>query len=304
MTNRISEPTRRNIFDELRMSNVSWSGRLDEDDFLQRIFDLTHLPSDDRRCANMAADIHQHRHNWNDWPDDWVFDDPRLNLLRCDDDVLLRFLAETIHPVVRGDQAECERLAFLYNQHLSADGFEIAPQRHVSSRPIYEGRARIAGADNVPADAHAAADYLASAHITAQIGRMNASVHTDPPLAIGTAKEFVETICKGILAARGVEHGNEDLPRLIRSTRAALAIEDEDPNSSVRKLMNGIATIMVAVAEIRSTRGTGHGPAPDAEMPEPVLARLIVKSAVAIGLFLLDMHRSTEIAEAQPERVA
>lgn len=293
MTNRISEPTRLNIFDELRMSNVSWSGRLAEDDFLARTFDLSKLPSDDRRCADMAGDIQMHRHNWQDWPDDWVFDDPRLNLLRCDDAVLLRFLAETVHPVVRADLAECERLATLYNQHLLADGFEIGAQRFVSGRPIYEGRPRLAGVDSVPAAAHSAADYLESAHIAAQIARMNASVHADPPLAIGTAKEFVETICKGVLAARGVIHGNEDLPRLIRLTREALAIENDDPNGSVRKLMNGIATVMVAVAEVRSTLGTGHGPAPDAEMPEPVLARLIVQSAVALGMFLLDLHKST-----------
>ena len=299
MTNRITEPTRRNIFDELRMSNVAWSGRLDEDDFLARIFDLSKLPSHDHRCSDMAGDIRMHRHNWSDWPDDWVFDDSRLNLLRCDDEVLLRFLADTIHPVVRGDQAECEKFAGLYNQHLLADGFEIGAQRFVSGRPIYEGRPRLAGVDNVPAVAHSAADYLELAHITAQITRMNASVHADPPLAIGTAKEFVETICKGILAARGViRTGAEDLPRLIRLTREALAIEHNDPNGSMRKVMNGLATVIVGVTELRGDFGTGHGPAPDAEMPEPVLARLIVQSAVALGMFLLDLHRSTALEPA------
>jgi len=299
MTNRITEPTRRNIFDELRMSNFNWSGRLAEDDFLARTFDLSKLPSDDHRCADMAGDIHMHRHNWSDWPDDWVFDDSRLNLLRCDDDVLLRFLAETIHPVVRGDQAECEKLVSLYNQHLLVDGFEIGAQRFVSGRPIYEGRPRLAGVDNVPTIAHSAADYLESAHIAAQIARMNASVHADPPLAIGTAKEFVETICKGILAARGVPRtGAEDLPRLVRLTREALAVEHDDPNGSVRKVMNGLATVMTGVTELRGDLGTGHGPAPDAEMPEPVLARLIVQSAVALGMFLLDLHKSGAMAPA------
>ena len=43
----------------------------------------------------------------------------------------------------------------------------------------------------------------ADAPLAEQIRRMKDSVETDPSLAIGTAKELIETCCKTILAERG-----------------------------------------------------------------------------------------------------
>ena len=47
------------------------------------------------------------------------------------------------------------------------------------------------------------AKLLNADHLNEQIRRMEAAVETDPSLAIGTAKELIETCCKTILAARG-----------------------------------------------------------------------------------------------------
>lgn len=299
MANAISEITRRNIFDELRLSSVSWSGRLDEDDFLSRIFDVAALPSHDRRCSNMAGDIHLHRHNFVDWEDGWVFDDSRLNLLRCNDETFLSFLCEMIHPVVRQDATECETLQRAFNAQLSADGFEIIPHRFISKRPIYSARHMITVFDGVPTVAKAAADDLDSAHIAAQVTRMEMSVQADPPLAIGTAKEFVESICKGILAKRNVTRtGSEDLQKLVRMTRDTLAMEVDDPNGPLRKVLNGLATVAQGVSELRGLHGTGHGPEPDAKVAEPVLARLVVGAAVSLGVFLLDIHERSALQDS------
>src|SRR5262245_3754116 len=98
----ISEVTRRNIFDVLSVQQINWSGRLNEPDFLARIFDLEKMESTDGRFKNAAGDIWQHRiNNPNDWEDDWVFTDKRFNLLKCDDEKFLSFLCEMIHPIVR-----------------------------------------------------------------------------------------------------------------------------------------------------------------------------------------------------------
>jgi hypothetical protein len=59
--NQISELTRRDIFDALRLENVQWAGRLGETDFLSRVFDLTKLPSEDYRASNMLGDVSLHR---------------------------------------------------------------------------------------------------------------------------------------------------------------------------------------------------------------------------------------------------
>ncbi len=141
--NAISEITRRNIFDELRLAKVEWSGRLDESAFLGRILDLAALPSYDHRRKDMAGDIVMHREHFVDWEDDWVYDDARLNLLRCPDERLLTFLCEMIHPIVRSDEQEAKRLAEMFNRHLAKDGFEITPHTYLSGQPIFAARARL-----------------------------------------------------------------------------------------------------------------------------------------------------------------
>src|SRR5665213_3566127 len=53
----VSKQVRQNIFDGLRIENVSWSGRLEETEFLARIFDLKSMPSTDSRFNDAAGDI-------------------------------------------------------------------------------------------------------------------------------------------------------------------------------------------------------------------------------------------------------
>jgi len=77
----ISEVTRRAIIDHLTIFRINWSGRLQEDEFLGRLYDLSTMPSTDRRVRNADSDIRQHRVNWDDWSNDWVFTDPRFNRL-------------------------------------------------------------------------------------------------------------------------------------------------------------------------------------------------------------------------------
>ena len=97
--NSITEVSRRAIIDYLSVG-IQWSGRLTEDEFLSRIYDLGQMPSTDGRFRNVIGDIRQHRVNWNDWPDEWVFTDQRFNILWASDDEFLKFLCETVHPVV------------------------------------------------------------------------------------------------------------------------------------------------------------------------------------------------------------
>jgi len=77
----ISRSVRQNIFDGLTLDRVRWWGRLDDVEFLQRLYDLKALPSTDSRYSDAAGDIWQHRVNNEDWPDDWIYGDRRLNLL-------------------------------------------------------------------------------------------------------------------------------------------------------------------------------------------------------------------------------
>jgi hypothetical protein len=56
-----------------------------------------------------------------------------------------------------------------------------------------------------------------------QIERMKSAIEDDPGLAIGTAKELVETTCKTILEERGIKFDeNADIPNLVKETEKAL----------------------------------------------------------------------------------
>jgi len=119
---------------------ITWSGRFADDDFLARLYDLTKLPSHDSRFKNAAGDIRQHRVNNFDWDGNWVFSDPRFNLLHSSDEEFLRFLCETVHPVVRHSRDEARDLVNTYNGHLRRDGWEIVEARTISDRPVFAAR--------------------------------------------------------------------------------------------------------------------------------------------------------------------
>jgi hypothetical protein len=137
-------------------------------------------------------------------------------------------------------------------------------------------------------------------HLAEQIRRMEQSVHSDPSLAIGTAKELIETCCKTILAERGKSlPGKPDVPELTKATLKELklgpdALEDSARGSDVMKrLLQNLGTIGNNLAELRSLYGTGHGKHAHAETLSPRHAKLAVGAASTLATFLFDTHRET-----------
>lgn len=124
----------------MTLGGVDWAGRLSESEFLGRLYDLSSLPSTDRRIKDAAGDIRQHRENWTDWDDDWIFYDSRFNLLHGPDDEFLRFLSETVHPVVCSESDRAQSLVVQYNSHLRKDGWEIVETGMISERPVFDFR--------------------------------------------------------------------------------------------------------------------------------------------------------------------
>ena len=217
--NTITEVTRRAIVDYLSVGR-HWSGSLPEDDFLGRFYDLRRMPSTDYRpeYENAAKDIWKHRVMNSDWPNDWVFTDPRFDLLFGPDEPFLRFLVETVHPVVRPDTKESETMVAEYNALLVIDGWEIYPAKEISGKPVYGYRQLWDGPNAHLEQAKAMAEKLSGHYVAQQIRRMQDAVEKDPELAIGTAKEFLETLCKTILTERGLAVSkNEDLPALVKT---------------------------------------------------------------------------------------
>lgn len=294
---KITEATRRDIFDLFIIENISWNGRLEEPEFLSRLFDLKSLPSTDGRFKDAYGDIWQHRMNNLDWDDYWIFSDKRFKLLDGDDEIFLRFLCETLHPVVRTDTEEVEQLHQRYNLILQNDGYEIISKTKMAGRAIFIARQiglRPESSFNILKDKFKGTD---ASYVLGQITRMESAVENDPGLAIGTAKELVETVCRTILEERRIDIPiNEDLTKLVKSTAKELKLTPEDipdkakASESIKRLLSNLASITNGIAELRNSYGTGHGKCAKSKGLSPRHAKLAVGAASTLTIFLIETH--------------
>lgn len=136
----LTEVTRRRIVDVL--TTADWTGGLGDLRFLERLYNLDALPSYDSRFTTAREDISKHRYANDDWDNDWIFSDDRFGLSRGQDETLLRFLSETLHPAVRTDEDEVARLLTALNCALAPDGYQLEPAAAISGSPVYRARRR------------------------------------------------------------------------------------------------------------------------------------------------------------------
>jgi hypothetical protein len=300
---RITQVTRRDIFDYLRDLPEPWWGRIGEIEFLQRLYDLEALPSNDRRFKTASGDIFQHRVNNYDWDEEWVFSDPRLRLGSGPDEVLLGFLAQMVHPVVQPNTDRAAEIVADLNDFLAPDGWMLKQHERLSGRPVY-APARTAADTSVAIDfAHQTAARVDAEYISQQVTRMEGAVDTDPDLAIGTAKEFIESICKTILDERGEPHGpRDDLLVLVRKTTKVLQLTPGDiaettrGADTVKRMLMNLASLVQGSAELRNAYGTGHGKSKAQAQRglRPRHARLAVGAAATLGVFLYETHEARD----------
>lgn len=144
--------------------------------------------------------------------------------------------------------------------------------------------------------AHAAA--LDLPNVLEQLRRLEAVADSDPRLAIGTAKELVETVCKSILGERGVAvDSGWDFPKLVGETRRALNLLPDQVDSdargkdAIKRVLGSLGSIAQGINELRGSYGTGHGPDGRARGLHGRHARLAVGMASTLATFLLETHR-------------
>jgi hypothetical protein len=298
--NKITDVTRQQIADEMQLEMLWYHGNQTEPDFLGRLFDLKRMKSRDSRYDNAYDDIYQHMVNNNDWDTDWIYSDPRINLLHCDDDIYLKFLAMTVHPRVRNNTDDISKLTEIYNRHLDADGFEVAQTDEISGKPVYSGRQKAIGQAHLVAKKIEIKKYLNTAYVNGKINTMTDAIHKDTDLAIGTAKELLETTCKSILKQKGESiDPNWTLPQLLKATTNILDFtpkEADDPDKAdkaIRQILGGIATIVHGVAELRNGYGTGHGKDAAFKGLEIKYAKLFVGVVSEIAILYLATNGET-----------
>ena len=301
---KISERTRAAILDEMRARETVWHGALDEIAFLSRIFDLTSLPSHDSRFQNAEQDIWQHCINNFDWPQDWVYSDPRFRLYAAEQDIFLKFICEVLHPIVRKDDAEQDALARAFNGHLRADGWELVEDAIIDGRPAYVPQRKVHGLGGSVQRIKAVAATLNSDTLYEDLRRLERIGDSEPGEAIALAKEIVESCCKLILDDRKVTYPEKaEIPELLKLLRKEIKImpdgidENAKGANEIRGILTSLGNIAHALAPLRNAYGKGHGRGRDFKGLQPRHARLAIGAASTFVDFVLDRHLSQVAAE-------
>lgn len=146
------------------------------------------------------------------------------------------------------------------------------------------------------------AKVLDATHLAEQIRRLEASIETDPSLAIGTAKELIETYCKTILAERGKPvAGTPDVSTLTKETLKELKLVPEGVSDAsrgadvIKRLLSNLGTIGNGLAELRGLYGTGHGKHGSTTGLGVRHAKLAVGAAATLVVFLFETHKETKL---------
>ncbi len=181
----------------------------------------------------------------------------------------------------------------------------IGERQHQQDDPLAEKCRKIAsrllagGPSLKPLKEHA--KHLNANQLAEQIRRLEASVESDPSLAIGTAKELIETCCKTILAERGQSVvGTPGVSALTKQTLKELKLVPEGiPDAArgadiIKRLLSNLGTIGNGLAELRGLYGTGHGKHGRATGLSSRHARLAVGAASAFVVFLFETHAETK----------
>ena len=131
---------------------------------------------------------------------------------------------------------------------LHRDGFDWADGRLVE-------RSRAAQLDNF----NHAIVMVDAPEFARQLSRLREAVDEDPSLAIGTAKEMLETTCKTILEDLWIDFDPAwDLPELLKATSKELKLLPEDiPDAArgaeiMKRLLSSLGPIGHGLAELRN----------------------------------------------------
>jgi len=132
--------------------------------------------------------------------------------------------------------------------------------------------------------------------IRQQLARIQRAIVDDPALAVGSAKELIESTTKIVLKERGLPVDDKaDLPALVRDAQQALGLRPSsttpgpDGSDAVKKILGSVSGIAIGLAELRNRGyGTGHGPASSPVGLRPRHAHLAVNAAFTWCQLILD----------------
>jgi hypothetical protein len=122
-----------------------------------------------------------------------------------------------------------------------------------------------------------------------QIDRIRRTATTDPEIAIGQAKEMLETVMKSILGQHG-PNSDIDIIKLVKLTREKLGLDGGGASTYRNRTLSNLTQLVEGINKLRNLYGTGHGRSRAGET-DPAHAKLVVDSAAALCVFFLEIDR-------------
>lgn len=106
--------------------------------FLEMLYNLDKLPSDE--ATSFRDEIIKHTVQNDDFEYGWVFNDCRLQLDSWDDEILLKYLCQMFHPIIRSEESDWVGVHKDINNFLKVDGYEMYEVEKISGRSVYSYR--------------------------------------------------------------------------------------------------------------------------------------------------------------------
>jgi ABC-type multidrug transport system ATPase subunit len=109
-------------------------------DFLNLIWPLREMPSEDSRYKNAEEDAYQHLVNNSDWEYDYLFEG-RLKILESDE-YFNKFTETIVNPTVRENRESIVLYVAMINRVLSRSEFKLSLVDHMDELPVYRLRVK------------------------------------------------------------------------------------------------------------------------------------------------------------------
>ncbi len=255
-------------------------------------FDAADVPFDEKYEPTTSGQrrslVEQYYHavDWTKWNDVRKILTVYENIL-----VTLEELSESEGEDTFGYKEQTQKSFSSLKKWLERDGFSYA-----------DGRISRIGKDISLAEIKNATSHFDAPELYRQIERIKSALEDDPALAIGTAKELVETTCKIILSERGIDYAdNLDIAKLVKETRKMLGLVPDNISDSakgseiIRRLLSNLGSIAQGLGELRNIYGTGHGKHGQAKGLTARHARLAVGAASTLATFLFETHQERKL---------
>ena len=109
--------------------------------YLDDVFGLDNITS--KYEQGFRYELTRHTIRNDDYGYEWIFSDERINLMKCNDELLLKFLSYMFHPLVRIEKTDWKSVLADINKFLAEDGYEIYESEKISGKSVYSYRYQI-----------------------------------------------------------------------------------------------------------------------------------------------------------------